>query len=175
MPEKLISLEELLTLRDTHPMLDARSEGEFGQSHIRGAINLPILNNEERKIIGTIYKQEGSENAVLKGFELVGPRFHEIIKEAISFVPDKKVIIYCWRGGMRSQILSWLLSIAGFEVFRLKGGYKIYRNFTFELIRSTFKLLVLGGKTGTGKTVLLNQLSQMGQQVIDLEKIANHK
>ncbi len=175
MSEKLISLEELWKLRLIHPIVDARSEAEFAQSHILRAINLPILNNEERKIVGTIYKKEGSENAVLKGFELVGPRFHEIIKEAISFVPDKKVIIYCWRGGMRSQILSWLLSMAGFEVFRLKGGYKVYRSYTFQLVRSSFKLLILGGKTGTGKTVLLQHLSKMGEQVIDLEKIANHK
>jgi len=175
MSEKLITLEELWNLRQIYPIIDARSEGEFAQSHIHGAINLPILNDEERKIVGTIYKQEGSENAVLKGFELVGPRFHEIIKEAISLFPNKKVIIYCWRGGMRSQILSWLLSMAGFEVYRLQGGYKVYRAYTFQLVRSDFKLLVLGGKTGTGKTVILKQLAQIGEQIIDLEKIANHK
>ena len=175
MTEKLISIEELWSLRNIHPILDARSEGEFAQSHILGAINLPILNNKDRKVVGTIYKQEGSENAVLKGFELVGPRFHEIIKEAISLVPSRKVIVYCWRGGMRSQILSWLLSMAGFEVHRLHGGYKVYRGYTFQLVRSDFKLLVLGGKTGTGKTVILKHLTQMGEQVIDLESIANHK
>jgi tRNA 2-selenouridine synthase len=175
MSEKLINLEELWNLRKTYPILDARSEGEFAQSHILGAINLPILNNEERKVIGTIYKEEGNEKAVLKGFELVGPRFHTIIIEAIALAPSKKVILYCWRGGMRSQILSWLLSMNGFEVFRLKGGYKVYRSYTFQLVRSPFKLLILGGKTGTGKTVLLQHLSKMGEQVIDLEKIANHK
>ncbi len=175
MSEKLITLEELWGHRQNHPIVDARSEGEFAQSHVIGALNLPILNNEERKVVGTIYKQEGSENAVLKGFEMVGSRFHEIIKEAITFAPNKKVVLYCWRGGMRSQILSWLLAMAGFEVFRLKGGYKVYRSYTFQLVRSSFTLLVLGGKTGTGKTVLLKHLALMGEQVIDLEGMANHK
>lgn len=175
MAEKLISLEELWTLRGQIPMLDARSEGEFTQSHIPGAYNLPILNNEERKVVGTLYKEKGSEEATVKGFELVGPRFHEIIKEARTLFPEKKIIVYCWRGGMRSQILAWLLSMVGFEVFRIKGGYKTYRTFTFDEVRKDRTLIVLGGKTGVGKTVLLKKLQEKGEQVLDLEGLANHK
>ena len=175
MNEKLISLSEFFDLRTSIPILDARSEGEFEQSHIPGAQNLPILNNEERIEVGTLYKNEGSEAATLKGFELVGPRFHLIQKEAIQQFPERKVLLYCWRGGMRSQILSWLLGMVGFEVYRLKGGYKTYRTFTFEEVRKPRTLIVLGGKTGSGKTLLLKKLSKSGEQVIDLEGLARHK
>lgn len=175
MAEQLISLDQFLSLREQIPMVDARSEGEFAQSHIPGAFNLPILNDQERIVVGTLYKQKGAEAATLKGFELVGPRFHQIQKEAIRLFPGRKIIVYCWRGGMRSQILSWLLEMVGFEVFRLKGGYKTYRTFTFEEVRKDRKLIVIGGKTGTGKTVLLQKLKEKGEQILDLEGIANHK
>lgn len=175
MAEQLISLDDFWSLRDQFPMIDARSEGEFAQSHIPGSINIPILNNTERIIVGTLYKEKGSEEATLKGFELVGPRFHQIQKETLALFPEKKILIYCWRGGMRSQILSWLLTMIGFEVYRLKGGYKTYRTHTFACVRKQRNLLVLGGKTGTGKTRLLKELQAKGEQIIDLEGLANHK
>ncbi len=175
MAETLITLPDFFKLREELPILDARSEGEFAQSHIPGASNLPILTNSERVIVGTLYKEKGSEAATLKGFELVGPRFHQIQKEAIRLFPDRKIIVYCWRGGMRSQILSWLLEMVGFEVYRLKGGYKTYRTFTFEEVRKDRRLIILGGKTGTAKTVLLQKLKEKGEQILDLEGIANHK
>lgn len=175
MAEQLISLDQFFSLRKQIPMIDARSESEFIQSHIPGALNLPILNDQERIVVGTLYKQKGAEAATLKGFELVGPRFHQIQKDAIRRFPERKILLYCWRGGMRSQILSWLLGMVGFEVFRLKGGYKTYRTFTFEEVRKDRKLIVLGGKTGAGKTILLHQLKENGEQTLDLEGIANHK
>jgi tRNA 2-selenouridine synthase len=175
MAEVTLSLENFWTLREQLPLVDARSEGEFVQSHIPGAINIPILNNAERIQVGTLYKQAGAEKATLKGFELVGPRFHLIQKEALQLFPDKKLILYCWRGGMRSQILSWLLTQVGFEVYRLAGGYKTYRTFTFNEVRKPYPLLVLGGKTGAAKTVLLQKLKERGEQVVDLEGLANHK
>lgn len=175
MAEQLISLDEFWRLRKQSPIIDARSESEFAQSHIPGAFNLPILNNQERTVVGTLYKQKGAESATLKGFELVGPRFHQIQKEAIRLFPDRKIIVYCWRGGMRSQILSWLLGMVGFEISRLKGGYKTYRTLTFEEVRKDRKLIVLGGKTGSGKTVLLQKLKEKNEQILDLEGIANHK
>ena len=175
MAEQLISLTEFWKLREHIPLIDARSEGEFAQSHIPGAFNLPILTNQERVEVGTLYKQKGSTEATLKGFELVGPRFHQIQKEALEKYPNRQLIVYCWRGGMRSQILSWLLSMVGFEIFRLKGGYKTYRTYTFEKVRETYPLVVMGGKTGTGKTVLLKRLKESGEQVIDLEGLAHHK
>jgi tRNA 2-selenouridine synthase len=175
MKESLVDIEEFLELRKITPILDARSEGEFFQSHIPGAINVPILNDEERSIVGIAYKNEGTQEAVVKGFELVGPRFHLIIKKVVELFPEKKVLIYCWRGGMRSEIMSWLLGMAGFEVLRLRGGYKTYRKLTFEVVRQNRKFLVLGGKTGVGKTDLLHQLKSLGENIIDLEGLAGHK
>ena len=175
MAEVILTLENFWTLREQLPLVDARSEGEFAQSHIPGAINIPILDNAERIQVGTLYKQAGPEKATLKGFELVGPRFHLIQREALRKFPAKKLILYCWRGGMRSQILSWLLTQVGFEIFRLEGGYKTYRSFTFEAVRKPYPLLVLGGKTGAAKTVLLQKLKERGEQVVDLEGLANHK
>lgn len=175
MKETLIDPKRFLELRRSIPVLDARSEGEFAQGHILGSINLPILNNEERKTVGTIYKQQGNQEAIIKGFELVGPRFSRIIKDALALFPEKKLMTYCWRGGMRSEIMSWLLSMAGFEIFRLKGGYKTYRTFTYETVRAHRDFIVLGGKTGVGKTVLLQELKKMGEFVIDLEDLAKHK
>lgn len=175
MAEVTLTLENFWTLREKLPLVDARSEGEFAQSHIPGAINMPILNNAERIQVGTLYKQAGPEKATLKGFELVGPRFHLIQREALRNFPDKKIMLYCWRGGMRSQILSWLLTQVGFEVYRLAGGYKTYRTFTFNEVRKPYSLLVLGGKTGAAKTVLLQKLHEKGEQVVDLEGLANHK
>lgn len=175
MAEVTLTLENFWTLREQLPLVDARSEGEFEQSHIPGAINIPILNNAERVQVGTLYKQAGPEKATLKGFELVGPRFHLIQREALRKFPAKKLIIYCWRGGMRSQILSWLLTQVGFEIYRLAGGYKTYRSFTFDAVRKSYPMLMLGGKTGTGKTVLLQKLKERGHQVVDLEGLANHK
>lgn len=175
MNETLISLSEFFELRQSLPILDARSEAEFSQGHLPNAFNIPILNNQERVVVGTLYKNEGSEKATLKGFELVGPRFNQIQKEAIELFPEREIILYCWRGGMRSQILSWLLSMVGFKIFRIKGGYKTYRTFTYQEVRKQRKILVLGGKTGVGKTVLLEQLQRKGEQIIDLEGLANHK
>jgi len=175
MAEQLISLDDFWSFRDQFPMIDARSEGEFAQSHIPGSFNIPILNDSERIVVGTLYKERGSEEATIKGFELVGPRFHLILKEVLKKFPEKKILVYCWRGGMRSQILSWLLTMIGFEVYRLKGGYKTYRTYSFDLVRRDWKLLVLGGKTGTGKTRLLQKLQESGEQIIDLEGLANHK
>ena len=175
MAEVILTLENFWTLREQLPLVDARSEGEFAQSHIPGAINIPILDNAERIQVGTLYKQAGPEKATLKGFELVGPRFHLIQREALRKFPAKKLILYCWRGGMRSQILSWLLTQVGFEIYRLEGGYKTYRSFTYAAVRKSYPLLVLGGKTGAAKTVLLQKLKERGEQVVDLEGLANHK
>jgi tRNA 2-selenouridine synthase len=175
MAEVTLTLENFWTLREQLPLVDARSEGEFAQSHIPGAINIPILDNAERIQVGTLYKQAGPEKATLKGFELVGPRFHLIQREALRKFPAKKLILYCWRGGMRSQILSWLLTQVGFEIYRLEGGYKTYRSFTYAAVRKSYPLLVLGGKTGAAKTVLLQKLKERGEQVVDLEGLANHK
>lgn len=154
---------------------DVRSEGEYAKAHFPGSINLPLLNNEYRAIIGTIYKKEGREAAVKKGFELVGPSFHQKIEEANNLSATKLVQLYCWRGGMRSNIMAWLLQMAGFKVNILEGGYKRYRNWCLEQLCSDRNFLVLDGKTGSGKTEILSLLKSNGEQVIDLEGLANHR
>jgi tRNA 2-selenouridine synthase len=159
----------------SHVLLDARSESEFAHSHIPGAINIPILNDDERKLVGTEYKHQGRERAILLGFRLVGPRFHQIIAEAASKSESHNVLIYCWRGGMRSHILSWLLSFYGFRIQLLKGGYKSYRNHVLKTVSHPYKYLVLGGATGSGKTEVLELLSARGEQVLNLERLAVHR
>lgn len=175
MAEKLISLDDFLNLRKQIPIVDARSENEFQQSHVPGSINIPILTNDERKIVGTLYKEKGANEATIKGFEIVGPRFYEIQKRALIEFPKGEILVYCWRGGMRSQILSWLLTMVGFQAYRLKGGYKNYRTYTYDVVRKDWNLLILGGKTGVGKTHLLKTLETTGEQIIDLEALANHR
>lgn len=156
-------------------LLDARSEKEFDRGHIPGAVSFPLLNNEHRHEVGTIYKKEGRQAAVLKGFELVGPLFHDLAKRAMALSAGRPVFIYCWRGGMRSNIMAWLLQMAGLKVTLLKGGYKAYRSRVPEYLLSPLPMVVLGGKTGSGKTEILKLLKDSGEQVIDLEALASHK
>ena len=156
-------------------VLDVRSEGEYKQGHLPGAINVPLLNNEERKIVGTTYKQVGREAAVIKGFELVGHKFADYIKLVQKLSPTKKISVYCWRGGMRSNTMGWLLQLSGFNVSVLKGGYKTFRNWALETLKEERNVVILGGKTCTGKTELLKKLKEKGEQVIDLEQLACHK
>jgi len=177
MPVEVISIEHFLDKAGNRdiPVIDTRSENEYAHAHIPGALNLPLLNNEERIVVGTVYRQKGREAAVLKGFELVGPRFHQIIKKATELTSGKEVLIYCWRGGMRSNITAWVLSLYGFKVCLLKGGYKSFRNYVLEVNSIPGNVIVLGGPTGSGKTDLLLRLAAEGEQVLDLEGLANHK
>ncbi len=170
-----IPLDFLLSQRLTLPMLDVRSEGEFASGHIPEAYNLPILNNEERRQVGICYKGKGNKAAVLLGYELVAHKFKDYIKEVFEIAPQKKVFVYCWRGGLRSSILADLLKNAGFTVYRLKGGYKTYRTWALAQLTTRKNIQVLGGATGSQKTSLLYWLALQGHQVIDLEGLANHR
>lgn len=174
MPE-LINIERLLELRGKHPIVDVRSPLEFQHASFPGAISFPLMNNEERVLIGTVFKQQGRNAAVLKGYEIIGPKFADYLREAVSMFPEKKVIMYCWRGGLRSNIMSFLFETADIKVFLLKGGYKAFRNSVFDLLQKPLPVTVLGGMTGSGKTKILKELRQQGELVIDLEALANHK
>lgn len=156
-------------------IIDARSEGEFQRGHIPGAVNIPLLNNDHRVTVGTTYKQKGRSEAVLKGFELVGPLFHEIILKTKSLCRSNEVMVYCWRGGMRSSIFCWLLDMAGFKTTVLRGGYKAFRHWCINQFALPRAIIVLGGKTGSGKTEVLQHIRNKGQQVICLESLASHK
>jgi tRNA 2-selenouridine synthase len=155
MQMRVFEIEEFLLNYKLSPkavLVDTRSTSEFLKASIPGAVSLPLLDNESRSIIGTIYKKEGREAAVLKGFELEGPRFHEKIRRALDLAPQMEVFIYCWRGGMRSNIMAWLLQMVGFKVTLLKGGYKTFRHWVLKQFEIERKIIVLGGKTGSGKT-----------------------
>ena len=173
----VLRVEEFMELvRESKiPIIDSRSEKEFLKAHIPGALNLPLLTNDERAQVGTIYKQKGRTEAVKKGFELVGPRFAAIIANAERMAPEREVLLYCWRGGMRSNIMAWLLQMAGFRITLLNGGYKAFRQWTLERFNQQGNILVLGGRTGSGKTQLLKALQQSNEAVIDLEGLAHHK
>lgn len=157
------------------PLVDVRTPAEYAQGHIPGAVNVPIFSNEERIEVGTTYKQVGREPAILLGFELVGPKWADLIRRCLEIAPDKKIAVHCWRGGMRSGALAWALSFYGFKVYQLKGGYKAFRAWTRTQLEASRELRILGGKTGSGKTELLQHLKAAGHQVIDLEALAQHK
>ena len=176
MPES-VTIENFLNIFEDEKLLllDARSEKEFDHAHIPGAVNIPLLNNDHRHLVGIEYKNKGREAAVALGFKLVGPLFYEFIEKVNGWTGKKEVMVYCWRGGMRSSILSWVLSMAGFKVILLKGGYKSFRNLILDQLKIEKKIIILGGHTGSGKTDILKTMGNKGEQIIDLEGMANHR
>ncbi len=162
-------------LKTSGAILDVRSPGEYTQGHIPGAKSLPLLSDEERAKVGICYKQNGRESAVELGFEIVGPKCASLITQAKILAPDKTIRLYCWRGGMRSESMAWLLEMAGFNVTVLKGGYKAFRGWGRSLFQIPQQIIILAGMTGSGKTEILNALAARGEQILDLEKLANHR
>ncbi|NET44818.1 tRNA 2-selenouridine(34) synthase MnmH [Okeania sp. SIO2B3] len=156
-------------------ILDVRSPGEYAQGHIPGAVNFPLFNNDERALVGTCYKQKGKDEAVELGLAIVGPKLADFVARAKVLAPDRQVRIHCWRGGMRSASVGWLLETAGFNVALLIGGYKGFRRWALSLFSVPQKMIILGGMTGSGKTEILSALGSMGEQVLDLEALANHR
>ncbi len=156
-------------------MIDVRSPSEFQQGHIPEAYNIPIFSDEERAEVGTLYKQTSQEAAMQKGLELVGPKLKHFAQEVKKIAGNKKVMVYCWRGGMRSDSFSWLLNLVGVDVIKLHGGYKAYRSYIRASFNNKANMIILGGHTGSGKTDLLIELGKQGYQILDLEGYANHK
>lgn len=156
-----------------HTLIDVRSEAEFQQGHIPGAVNVPLLRNEERVQVGTTYKQQGRDAAVGLGYKLLGPRFHDLYEAFKSAGPNP--LFYCWRGGLRSHISATLLEWGGQSVHLLKEGYKAYRHYVQSDLAKPRKILLLGGMTGVGKTEILHILAKKGFPVVDLEGLASHK
>lgn len=171
----ILSVDDFFKLRTSLPVADVRSEGEFMEGHIASAINIPILNNAERIAVGTDYKQKGQAEAIRTGFRLVGPRLIDIIDHAKSVANNKELIAHCWRGGMRSSNFCQFVNMASVKTHQLKGGYKAYRQAALNSFKTPFNFVVLAGSTGSGKTEILNSLADAGEQIIDLEKLANHR
>lgn len=162
-------------------IIDVRSPAEYAQSRIPSAVNLPLLDNTERAQVGTAYKKLGRETAVELGFGLVGPKLANLISEAKQILGNKPAKIHCWRGGLRSNSMLWLLETSGIPTVCLKGGYKAFRRFVlqkieeYSLCEKSPKFLLVGGLTGTGKTMILHALQSLGEQILDLEGLARHR
>jgi tRNA 2-selenouridine synthase len=165
---------EFLELSKNIAVIDVRSPAEFEKGHIPGAYNIPLFSNEERAVIGTLYKRKGKEDAVLKGYDIVGPKMRSLVEQA-RIISEKELLVYCWRGGMRSASMAWLFGTYGIQERTLNGGYKAYRKHIRDSFELPQKICILGGLTGSGKTEILNELENQGEQVLDLERIANHK
>ncbi|WP_077919511.1 tRNA 2-selenouridine(34) synthase MnmH [Spirosoma sp. 209] len=172
-----LSVDAFLEQARNLPVIDVRSPGEFAQAHIPGAVNIPLFDNDERARVGTRYKQAGKDHAVLLGLELVGPKLAGFVKQSRKLTNSHggNVLVHCWRGGMRSGSFAWLLQTAGLSPDTLAGGYKAYRNAVLTDLAQPRQLIILGGKTGSGKTDILKELARQGEQIIDLEGLAHHK
>lgn len=173
---KEITVEELSTL-EKPIFIDIRSPIEFQDGSIPGAINVPLFSNEERQEIGTIYKHVGQAAAKWRAMELVSPKIPNMLHEIKSHTDKGEVVVYCWRGGMRSKAVVTFLEFAGIYAWRLVGGYKAFRHYILEQIPSMIpnKAVVLHGMTGVGKTEILKILKRKGYPVLDLEEMAGHR
>lgn len=156
-------------------ILDVRSPGEFSQGCIPGALNFPLFSDAERAQVGTTYKQMGRQQAIDLGLRLVGPKLADFAERGREYATDGCVRVHCWRGGMRSASMAWLLQTAGLHAVTLQGGYKTFRRWALESFSRQVSLIVVGGLTGAGKTAILHALRELGEQVIDLEGLAHHR
>lgn len=175
MPETVSFSPALL---DSHCIVDVRTPLEYAEDHLPGAVNVPILTNEERVEVGTIHKQVGPQQARMRGLELACGRFGAMVAEIAAAAGGRPVLVYCWRGGLRSRSMAVLLETTGHRVYQLRGGYKAFRGQVvgfFEEFIAPAPLIVMHGMTGTGKTTFINGLDQRAWTSIDLEGLACHR
>jgi len=170
-----IDIIRFLELSEINPVADVRSPSEFNTGHIPGAVNIPLFDDKEREAVGIKFKKEGRLPAILEGLKQTGPALLSKLEQALKIAKNGKVLVHCWRGGMRSEAMAWLFSLGDIETEVLDGGYKSYRHHILEYLSEKRKMIVLGGMTGSSKTHILKYLKAKGQQVIDLEELANHK
>ena len=167
------------------PLIDVRSPSEYYKGHLPNSINIPLFDNDERSIIGTIYKKEGRKKAVIEGLKFFEKKMELLLDNLFMSIESYKtntnknneffIRIYCSRGGMRSQSIAWILEKYRLNPITLKGGYKIYRRWVLDSFTKKLNIVVIGGKTGTGKTRLLSLLEKYKYQTIDLEGFACHR
>jgi tRNA 2-selenouridine synthase len=188
-----ISPEEFIQKQATAPVLDVRSPCEYNHAHIPGANSFPLFTDAERALVGTYYKQHSREYAIKTGLDFFGLKMRKMVEEAEHIVkkyfvsenqstptdqtPKEKqtILVHCWRGGMRSAGVAWLLDLYGFQVYTLDGGYKNFRRWVLSQFEKEYPFRLLGGYTGSGKTELLSELKKRGAFVIDFEHLAKHK
>jgi tRNA 2-selenouridine synthase len=158
------------------PLIDVRSPGEYEKGHIPGAVNIPLFSDAERADVGTVYVQQSKEKAMELGYEYVTPKLADFITESKKVAQNGKVVVHCWRGGMRSRSFAQHLHDNGFtDVSVIIGGYKAYRTHLHSIFDIPFNLRIVSGYTGSGKTLIIKQLQNMGLQAVDLEGLAKHK
>jgi len=181
---KRVKLEKFRSFNG--PLIDVRSPSEYYKGHLPNSINIPLFDNDEREIVGKIYKKEGKEKAVLQGLQFFEKKLELLLDNLFINIHTNKSIlktknnelpirIYCARGGMRSESIAWLLEKYNFNPITLKGGYKTYRRWILDSFSKKWNIIVIGGKTGTGKTRLLSFLDKNKYQTIDLEGYASHR
>ncbi len=164
MPAEKINIDQFLELAKHHAVIDVRSPGEYNHAHMPGALSLPLFTNAERAEVGTAYKQQSREIAIKIGLDFFGPKMRKMVEEVESIVQSREsgagnselrtnnsVLVYCWRGGMRSGAVSWLLDMYGFKVYTLAGGYKKFRNYVLDSFKKEYAFKILGGYTGSGR------------------------
>ena len=173
---EFLKIKDFISHSARMPVIDVRSPSEYRQGHIPGAVNIPLFDDQERKVVGTTYKQVNKEAAMYEGLEFAGKKLAMLAREGVRIAgKNKGLLVHCWRGGMRSKSMVWLFETMGLTCFLLEGGYKSYRNYVREVLAYPLNLLVIGGRTGSGKTAILHHLLKSGSQVIDLEGLAHHK
>ena len=164
-------------MRAPGALVDVRSPSEFAKAHWPGAVNLPLFDDEGRAEVGTLYKQQGRQQAIQRGLELVGPKLAAMGQQLQQIAQQEPggLRIYCWRGGMRSGSVAWLASTLDLEVVALEGGYKSFRRWVLGQFERPWPVQLLGGGTGCGKTDVLHALAQQGGAMVDLEGLAHHR
>ncbi len=177
---KPILIDQLIQKLHTYIIIDVRSPSEYTHAHIPLAYNISLFDDSERQVVGTVYKQKSKQEAIKIGLSFFSPKMLPIVTEVENILckhadVKKEIVVYCWRGGMRSAAISWLLDIYGFTVYTVVGGYKNFRRWVLQQFEIDYPLCVLGGFTGSNKTNVLYALEAKGEYIIDLEKIASHR
>lgn len=173
---KTITVDEYYKSYSDLSIIDVRSPGEYEKGHMPGAYSIPLFTNKERAVVGTAYTRQSKEVAVNIGLKFVKPKLQDFIDESKEIAPGGKVVVHCWRGGMRSSAFAQHLVDNGFdEVYLIEGGYKAFRNHVLQFFEQDFQLNIIGGYTGSGKTKILEILRKEDRQIIDLEGIARHR
>jgi len=173
-----IDIDEFISMASKNLVLDVRSPKEYHHAHYPGALSVPLFSDEERKEVGTTYKQKSREQAIKIGLDYFGPKMRSVVsrvEKELSKRGSRSAIVHCWRGGMRSGAVAWLLDLYGFQVYRLDGGYKKFRNWALAQFEKPYQLQILGGYTGSGKTEILHEFESRHQAVVDLEGLAGHR
>ncbi|MTI82826.1 MAG: tRNA 2-selenouridine(34) synthase MnmH [Firmicutes bacterium] len=174
---KDISFEEAINIKD-RIILDVRSPGEYATATVPGAINIPLLDNVERSLVGKTYKQKGAQEAKNLAMTIVSPKLPYIVDSVRQLSQGKPIVLFCWRGGDRSLFMANILSFMGLQVYRVVGGFKAHRSHVREYLEREslpLKAIVLHGLTGVGKTEILEVLAENNMPVLDLEGLSSHR